>query len=486
MSFGSLLNVARSAISAHQLAIQTVSHNIANVETEGYSRQRAEITTRRPLLYPFGIVGTGVEVNSVVRLRDQYLDATFRSDVGTRDSFRMRQELMSEIEQVMAEPSETGLASTLDRLWNAWSDLSNNPASATAQSVVRQRGAQVANTLNSYATRLDDLVNRSRDRLNLAVGTVNTLAKQFAALNVEITAAEVSGQQSPDLRDARDLIADELATIAGVRIEMQKNGSESVYLGTSTLVDAGNARTLEVRSTGTGLGLGFVGSPDTLIGIGGTLATTTEFVNTEIPAIRQRLDLFTRGLVNGINEYHASGWTAAGDALGNSNWIPANGPTGSRVNFFEAGFTASGTIRLSAEVLADAGVIASGDVQNAPGNNVIALALAALRDDRGMAALEARMGGNFATQIGFTTGISYGDHYAETVTSVGVEVSAAGSKYQVYETLAQQSDNRRSSVNGVSLDEELTRMIQHQQAYVAATRLVNAADEMAQAILAMV
>lgn len=485
-NIGSILSIARSAIAAHQVAIQTTSQNIANAETEGYSRQRAELYTSYPQRYPFYSVGTGVEVQGVIRMRDQLLDASFRREVGSREGFDVRADLLGEIESIVGEPTDTGLANTLDQFWNSWSDLANNPGNATAQSVIRQRGQQVAYTLNSYATRIDDLANRTRSHLSGMVSEINTLSKQVADLNRQITSSEVNGQQSPDLRDARDRIADQLAKMAGVRVEMQANGSMGVYLGSMMLVDSTNARQLDVRVSGTQTTIGFVGDPDPALGVGGQAGQMTTFINGDIPTIRTRLDDLARGLVNGVNEYHASGWTAAGDALGNANWVPANGPTGSRVNFFDASFTSAGTIRLSSEVVANSGVIASGDVQNAPGNNTLALALGALRDDVGMAALQARMGANFATQVGFATGDSYGDHYSFTITNVGVQAADAKNQFEIYDTLAQQSENRRSAVSGVSIDEELTLMLRHQQAYTAASRLVKAADEMAQTILNMV
>ncbi len=484
-SIGSLLSIARSAISAHQVAMQTVSQNIANAEIEGYSRQRAEMLTRTPLRFPEYTVGTGVDVRGVVRMRDQLLDASFRREVGNRESYSVRTDLLAEVESLLGEPSETGLANTIDQFWNSWSDLANNPGNATAQSVVRQRGQQVAYTLNTYATRLDDLTTRTRSHLSSVVTEANTLSRQVAALNKQITAAEVTGQQSPDLRDARDRVADQLSKLVGARVEMQSNGTMGIYVGTMMLVDSTNARALEVRA-GTTTTVGFVGDPDPVLGLGGQAGQMQAFINTDIPALRTRLDSFARGLVNGVNEYHASGWTAAGDALGNGNWNPLNGPTGSRVNFFDAAFTGAATIRLSAEVTANAGVIASGDVQNAPGNNTLALAIGALRDDAGMAALQARMGANFATQIGFGAGESYTDHYTLTVTDLGVSGADAQSQFAVYDTLATQAENRRMAVAGVSIDEELTLMLRHQQAYTAATRLVTVADEIAQSILNMV
>ncbi|MGQ0646129.1 MAG: flagellar hook-associated protein FlgK [Gemmatimonadaceae bacterium] len=484
-TFGSILSIARTAIATHQAALQTVSHNLANAETEGFSRQRAELVPRWPQKLPFYTVGTGVEVTNIVRMRDELLDTSYRREVGNRDAFAMRRDLLGEIESVLGEPSDTGLAQTLDQFWNSWSDLSNNPGNGATQSVVRQRGAQVAYTLNNYANRLADLSNRTRERLANTVEQVNTLTAQVALLNRQITAAETGGIQAPDLRDQRDRIADQLAQLAGARTEVQANGTVGVYLGTVMLVDASNARTLEVRG-GTVITLGLKGDPDPLMGVAGPLAAMVEMIDTDVPAMTARLDQLAQALVNGVNEYHMSGWTAAGDLLGGANWNPLSGPTGSRVAFFDAAFTTAGSIRLSAEVTANSAVIASGDAQNAPGNNNVALALGALRDDTGVDALRVRLGATFSTLIGFATGTSYMDHYAETVTDLGVAVSDADNQHSVYDTLSRQADTRRSSVNGVSIDEELTLMMRHQQAYAAATRIVRVADEMAQAILEMV
>jgi flagellar hook-associated protein 1 len=484
-NLGSILSIARGAVAAHQVAMQTVAQNIANAEVEGYSRQRAELVPGTPMRLPGYSIGTGVTVDSVIRLRDQLLDASYRREAGGRESYAMRMSLLGEIEGVLGEPSETGLANTLDQFWNSWNDLANNPGNATAQGVVRQRGQQVAYTLNTYGTRLDDLTNRTRDRLSNTIAELNTLAKQVAEVNRTVTAAEVGGVMAPDLRDTRDRLADKLSQMAGVRVEMQKDGTMGVYLGTMMLVDRGAARTLEVQA-GTPITVGYVGDPDPISGVGGEIGEMLHFLNTEVPAVRTRLDALARGLVNGVNEYHAAGWTAAGDALGGGVWPPAAGPTGSRVNFFDPAFVTAGTIRLSAEVTANAAVIASGDVQNAPGNNSIALALGALRDDAGMAALQTRMGAAFATQIGFGTGESFGDHYESTVSTLGVQAANARDHFEIHDTLATQAENRRQAVAGVSIDEELGLMLRHQQAYSAATRLIRVADEMAQTLLSMV
>ena len=486
---GSLLSIARTALSAQQVALQAISQNIANAETPGYSRQRADLAASVPQRFPQYNVGTGVDVRGVVRMRSYLLDRSVRTETGQQAAFNYRADLLGEVEEVLGEPSETGLANSLDQFWNAWSDLANNPtspSSATAQAVVRQRGQQVTNTLNQIATRLTDVASRARIRLSDTVTQVNTLAGQLAELNKQVTAAEVSGQQAPDLRDARDILADKLSGLAGVRVETQANGTLAVYLGGRMLVDEANARSLQVQIGAGGASVIFAGDPSPAQGVGGELGAGLDFLNTDLPAVQARLDDLARGLVNGVNEYHASGWTVAGDALGGANWNPLLGPTGSRVDFFDPTKVTAGSISLSTAVTANAGVIAAGDVQNAPGNNAVAQAIGALRGDAGMAALQARMGASFATLVGFATGESYGDHYTLSNTQLGAQVADARSQLSVHETLLAQAERRRQSDSGVSVDEELALMLKHQQAYTAATRLVRVADEMAQAILGMV
>jgi flagellar hook-associated protein 1 FlgK len=484
-TFGSILSIARTAIGAQQAAVQTVSHNIANAETEGYSRQRAELVPALPQRFGYGSVGTGVEVRNIVRLRDTMLDANYRREAATAEGFGLRRDVLSQIEGIFGEPSDQALSSSLDAFWSSWSDLANNPGSPGAQAVVRQRGVQVATTLNGFASRLGDLDANTRARLSSSVTEVNTLARQLADLNGQITNAEVNGTQSPDLRDARDRVADQLAKLGGARLMEQSNGTLSFLIGGVSIVDGTNARPIEIRP-GSPTALGIVGATDALPQSDGTLGAMITLLDKDIPDVRSTLDALAKGIVNGVNFLHTSGWTAAGDALGNANWNTATPPTGSRVNFFDPTRTTAASMSISAEVAANAGVIAAGVTQNGPGDNSLALAIGSLRDSTGIAALQTSMGAAaFAANVGLGAGQTYGDSFRSTVTNIGMQVNDAQSSATVYETLASQAETRRSSVNGVSIDEELTLLMRYQQAFQAASRLVRTADEMMQSLLEM-
>ena len=195
-TFGSILSIAKTAIAAHQTAVQTVSQNIANSETEGYSRQRAELVPSTPQRFGYGSVGTGVEVQNIVRLRDTMLDSNFRRESASAEGFGLRRDVLSQVEAIFGEPSDQALSGALDAFWSSWSDLGNNPGSPGAQAVVKQRGVEVASTLNRFATRLNDLEATVRSRLSTSVDEVNRLGSQLADLNGQITNAEVSGTQA--------------------------------------------------------------------------------------------------------------------------------------------------------------------------------------------------------------------------------------------------------------------------------------------------
>ena len=485
-TFGSILSIARTAIAAHQTAVQVVSQNVANAETEGYSRQRAELFPRTPQRFGYGSIGTGVEVTNVIRMRNVMLDTAYRRESASAEGFGFRRDALSQIEAIFGEPSDQAMSSALDAFWSSWSDLSNNPGSPSAQAVVRQRGIEVASTLNRFASRLSDMEANSRAQLSTTVDEINRLAGQLADLNTQITTAEVGGNMAPDLRDSRDRVADQLAKLAGARLMPQSNGTLSFLIGGSAIVDGNSARPLEVRP-GSPTSVGIVGAPDPLLQLEGSLGAIVSVLNTDLPDVRAKLDTLAMGIVNGVNFLHTSGWTAAGDALGNANWNVATPPTGSRVNFFDPARTTAASISISAEVSTNAAVIASGTTQNAPGDNSLALRIGALRDGTGIAALQTAMGNAaFAAQVALTGGATYGDSFRNTVTGVGMQARAADNSASVYETLASQAETRRSSVSGVSIDEELTLLLRHQQAFQAASRLVNTADEMAQSLLEMV
>jgi flagellar hook-associated protein 1 len=466
VSIGSILSGARSALQANQAAINTTSQNIANAQTPGYSRQRIDLRAGTPQMLPYGSVGTGVVIHDIPRVRDAMLDMTFRSQSADASGSGRRSELLSQIEGLYAEPSPRDLAASLDAFWGSWSDLAAQPTNDAARMSVRQAGEQLAAQLNRLSGGLDRIAGDASLRVRQDVAQLNTYASNVAALNQQIVAAESSGKTAADLRDARDLALDAIASLASVQVIERANGSVAVVAGDATIVDGSAAATLEVATTGGVYGLRTTRGTS-VDPAGGVIGAAITVLNDDVPAARAELDAIARALVTEVNAAHEGG-------------VNPQGVTG--VAFFDdQGDIATVTARmlsLSAAVRADHRAIAAGagvtdpntgmDVY-AAGTNDVALALAGLRD----------------TPSAGLGGVAIGSYYASAAVRIGSDVRAAADNAAINETLASQADLRRLSVSGVSIDEELVKLIQFQNAYSAAARVITAADEMFETVLGM-
>lgn len=482
MSSG-LFSIARSALLTHQVALQTISQNVANAETPGYSRQEAQLVANTPVRMPYGVMGTGVSVATVTRKRDLLLDDTFRSANTLSGDASMRRDLLGQVESIFGEPSDAGMSNALDQFWNSWSDLSTQPSSLAARAVVQQRGRQLSQLFNDYDTQLTTLRNNSLERLSSTVSRINSVAEQVAELNVRIVAGESDGKMANDLRDMRDLKLDELSKIAGTRVINQSDGSVSVLIGNSTLVEGSTSTPVSVQMetpnplpatplTDVPVRLRLGSSPDRLAPLAGELSAMVDVLNTDIPATRGRLDAMAAQLVAAVNTAHTAGYTFTGATV----------PGTAAGNFFDAGSipnpVKAGTIRLDATIAANpASISASGD-SNGPTDNTVAQSLAALRiaDDTV----------TWTTPNGATESGSFLGFFRGLVTRLGIQTASATDNAAVAEGLTDQADLRRQSVSGVSTDEELVNMLRVQQSYQAATKLIKTADEMLQTLLSLV
>ncbi|MFI5309629.1 MAG: flagellar hook-associated protein FlgK [Gemmatimonadales bacterium] len=464
-SINSLLSIARSAIVAQQAAVEVAGHNIANAQTPGYTRQQLDVTPSTPLQTPTATYGTGVSIVNVSSVRDSLLDQEARTQSAPAANYQAQSDLLGRVEGIFGEPSSDGLASTIDAFWNSWSDLASNPASASAKTVVQQRGTMLAATFNQYAKQLSDLSASTRSDAADAVKQANQITTQVAAINAQIVPAESGGKSANDLRDQRDLLLDKLSQLVPVQVINRADGSDQVMMGGMPLVDGSSAHALSLGG-GLPLTLNRSGDPEALRAVGGKIGALLDAANTSLPNATASLDAIASSVITDVNALHEAGWSPPAGAAG--NWNPATPPTGSAVDFFDPApaFGTAANIRLSATVASDASSIAAGNALNAPGNNATALAIAGLKD--------------FSPSA---PGNSIGGAYQALVATVASAKSSADSSATVYDTLSKQAEQRRQSVSGVSTDEELISLINHQQAYVAASKLIQTVNEMSQALL---
>lgn len=481
MSSG-LFGIARSALLSHQQVLQTVAHNIANADTPGYSRQEAVLTPNTPTRMPYGMVGTGVRVDTIVRKRDILLDDGFRAANAQSGEAELRRDTLSAVEDIFGEPSDVGLSNALDEYWNSWSDLASTPSSQAARAVVQQRGAQVANLLNSYDAGLNQERGYALDRMSSMLGDVNQIATQVADLNARIAQTSSGGGNAGDLSDERDRLLDKLSTLAGTRSIPQNNNTITVVIGNSTLVDGSTVRPLSMDlvpptpapsapTPDIPVRLRLGNSIDGLTSFGGQLKAMQDIVNKDIPQLRSRLDTLASSLVTSVNAAHTQGYVFTGTTL----------PGAAAGNFFDPGTVnipvSAATIKLSTTVASDINAIAASSDPLAPLDNSVANAMVALRND--------------ATTVSYTYGSvtetgSFLNFFRSTATRLGLDVNTASDDTTVANLMMEQADIRRQSASGVNTDEELIQMLRVQQAYTAATKLIKSADEMLQTLLSLV
>jgi flagellar hook-associated protein 1 FlgK len=474
MSIGSILNMARSGMNVQMAAIQTASQNISNASTEGYSRQRVDTATTLPTIFPYASIGTGVMITGITRARDTLLDSTYRADSAGSSQADTTTDSLTQIQSVFNEPSDNGLAATLDKFWTSWSDLANDPTNNAAKSVVVGAGSNVATTLNQFATQLDSLDQTNREALNADVGKVNELTGQIAKLNTSILSAESNGNSANDLRDQRDRLLDQVSAIAGGQTVERSNGSVAVYIGGRMIVDGATAKQLQADDNSPP-SVNYGGGTLPMTGLGGRIGAELNISGQIIPTAMAKLDTLAKGIVQTVNAIHSAGTvytgtpltgSAAGNFFDETNPPPAGG---------DPSLTARG-MKLASTMTNGNAVAASGGSATGPGNNDVAMAISNLRD--AAQTLTSSAGATVATA-------TLGDYYNSIVGDVATSTSQSQDESTVQSTMMTNAETRRQSVSGVSTDEELIDVIQHQHSYQAAARLVNVVDDMMQTLIGL-
>jgi flagellar hook-associated protein 1 len=235
------LQTALSGLLANQDAIDTTGHNITNANTEGYSRQVAVLQSNEPMriaaLSPTNgegaQLGTGVSVATIMRIRNTYLDAQYRTQNSALGAATAQAGELEQAQSAFDEPSSAGLASQLSAFWSAWGELADNPTEAAKVTVVTA-GTQVADTLHEVNAQLETVKAQAAQQHNAIAGPsgeVQADATQIAQLNQQIKLSLQAKQQPNDLEDRRDLLLDKLSALGNVTVTKQTDGTDTVAFG---------------------------------------------------------------------------------------------------------------------------------------------------------------------------------------------------------------------------------------------------------------
>jgi flagellar hook-associated protein 1 FlgK len=416
------LQTSLRGLLAQQRSLDVTAHNIANAQTEGYTRQEAVLGAALPYTIQAGLLvdgsgaqlGQGVDVLEYRRMRDSFLDLQFRAQNMSLGDKTATADGLSRVEDQLGEPGDDAVSGLLSKFWDAWGTLEANPNDGAAKAGVVASGETLAGALRDLDARLSALSSTaSAEYASLTTGPGNDVAgyaNQLASLNQAIKEQMAVGRQPNDLLDQRDLVLDKLSDLGQV--------STSDTDGDGALdVSFGGAATALVNGT-----TGAVTWPQTLTSPGGKLGALQN-LQTTIAGYRTALDGVASSLATGVNAIHGT------------------------PPFFTGTTAATISVNVTISTL-------TAGASGTAGDTGIARAVGALR--------------NGAIDSG----------YATFVRQVAADASEANRAASTQSSIVTTLDERRSSISGVSLDEEMTNMIRFQRGYQASSRAMSTMDEM--------
>jgi flagellar hook-associated protein 1 FlgK len=545
----SILNTAKLGLLTQQLALEVTGNNIANVETEGYSRQDVILESNTPRSISQGQLGTGVRVSGIERVFDQFLFQQILSEGDVTGKFNVRENVFEQLEVLFNENQGRSLNSELSELFAAFQDLSSNPTGLPERAEVVGRAQSLAAVFNNLGDGLFKIQRNIDAIVSDEVSQINSLTSEIAKLNQAIFANSPGQFSANDLKDQRDKLIKELSEKIDITLFKESDGQLSLTLGNgtplvlkdfsfqlSTGLNGNNKSFLDVFiSNGAG------GTSNVTSAIqGGELKGYLDMRDLEVPAVKQKLDRLAAGFVQEFNRVHQQGFGVDGSTgvnffaplaptvftntlnTGSAQVSVINAsPTTVSVDDFEitmtganaftltnlttgatAGtfaFTAGTTFNLAGGFAVNiTGTPAVGDrfkfsvSENAAtfvkvsstvlGNSQKIAAGNSTAGDGGnagdLAALQSDLTFNSVTLQSGSGAFTFDEFYNALVSAIGIESASAQAGVRQQEGVLLQLNNRRESISGVSIDEELINLVQFQQAFNASARMISLVEEL--------
>lgn len=313
----SLFDIAKSALHTSQLALTVTGHNVANVNTPGYSRQEAVLTERPPGYGQPGMVGTGVHATSIRRYVDRFVNQQLTVSRQNLGRLSVAKDELARLQNIYGDSNNQGIAARLNDLFQGLQDVSTNPGERAARSVLLANAAQLASSLNQAALDLASARGSLNFQVRQTVTEINSLSHQIAELNEKIVTAEISGQNANDLRDQRESAINDLATRIDLTTVESSNGSVSVFAARGqVLVDGQTVLNLAAVEDSENEGLLSVGystggtrilNIDTLVS-NGRLRSLLDLRDTTVEGLQRAFDQLAATLTNAVNHIHRQGY----------------------------------------------------------------------------------------------------------------------------------------------------------------------------------
>lgn len=489
-------NVGYTALSVNQTVLSTISQNLANINTTGYSRQRVSTSE---IVTADSVVGTGVSADTVTRLRNEMLDSTYRAENSDLSYYESKSSSVDSIENLLGDldstsddsAKETGIQAALSTFFDSWTELSKDLSSTSEQQAVLESASSLVDLCSELDDQLQALQENCADGVYEAVDNLNSLASQVADLNAQITKGQALGSSTDELQDSRDELVDEMSQLADVTVTEQTDGSYTVTIGGEYLVRGNRTHTVVASGDGTAnspLTVNWEGLDKEMdLSSGSILAlqeeadqsavttvdtsTTYNFDSDDtgssstIASVRQALNALITTVAAQVNSLFTSGYTLGSTTL-NTTAFFVNSDTGLADSQMSIG-----NIAVNSAFVADSGLLAVSATGTA--------------SDGGIAGKIADL---LDTDLLKVDGISQSvsNFYTSIVSWTATEGETYDGLATTQDSLATQTDTERKSVSSVSMEDELSKMIEYQSAYGAASKYVTTVDTLVQGIIALI
>jgi flagellar hook-associated protein 1 FlgK len=464
-----MFNIGKSGLMVSKQSMTTTGHNIANVNTEGYSRQNVD-QTAGPVI-PDGRLtfGTGAWSKAVTRVSDEYLERRIQGEHKNFANVEEKDLYLQQTEQVFNESNNDGLNRLATRFFNEFRKLSTDPSNTAIRASVRESSVQLASDVNRMDRELKEVGKNIDTRLEGYVRDVNALSHEVRDLNIMIEKAEMGGGSAPDLHDKRDLALKKLGAMADISTNRDNNGRVTVTLaGKVAIVVGENVTDLEVQRT----------PPDEKTGK--KEGSLDIFVREPVPT--KLTDKIKTGRLGGLLEVRDKDVAAAQDRINNIAYLISKEVNGLHRQGFgldgQAGrdffkepasvADAAEQMQLSDDVKDNLDAIAAAKDPSAQSDNRMAVAISGLGDVKGVAG---------------DTNSSILDSYNSMVSELAVKTAATKRSLVFQKDVLTQLENVREGLVGVNLDEETANLVRFQHAYAANAKVLSVADELMQTVL---
>lgn len=446
MSLSSIFEIGKRSLLTYQSAINTTAGNISNVNNENYARRRADLSSLSP-----GIFGIGINAEQGVRLRQQYVEHQLwyeNQDFGRYETSEM---ILSQVENVFAEDTEAGLSNLIDEFWQSWNDLANDPESDAMRAIVKDKAVVMTNSFNRIHTDLKNMQDNIAPDIQAKVDEINQKTNKLADINKQIRV-----NSSPGLLDERDKLITELSKIVNIKVKEKDNGEVSIFVDGLILIsdEVVNEITTDItiENGNHRINIKYKDFDKTINVKSGELYGLLDNHNNKIPEYLQELDLLAKNIAENVNAVHRTGFNLGGIT---------------NVDFFESGISGAADFRVAPAVVNDPTLIATRAAGEGEGSGSIAQAISDLQFS------------------GIVNGSTVSDFYNSMLSDIGSSLQEAEFLHQSQQLIIQNLQNQKEAVTGVSLDEEMTKLIQFEQSYEAAARIVTTVDEMIQTVLSL-